>query len=195
MERTVGPCRLFYGDPTVAAGAGMVDLGGTRGDVTVDPGVNVATGRVDQKGATPLADGIYLTGPTPVASCPLLDETKATLEEYILGASVTATALGFGSGFQKVDPASIGTLALVPITEEADGEDAAHAIWLPAAVANGIGVFTFNLPDGDDSFNPRDTQFIGALRETDQGAGAIPEDAQVMFIGPPADFGLGWTLP
>jgi len=203
----VGPCHAFIGDPTQASGAGMTYLGITRGDVRVTPGINVVVGRADQTGRTPRADSVHTIGPTPVVSVPFVDEEKAKLEAYVAGSTVTTngghTALGFGSGFAQVAEADIGTLALIPVLEIASGTngiEAANAVWLPAALANDIGEFRFNLPEGDDIFQPHETQFIGLYREEDQDGtpNTIPADARVIFFGTPEAFtalASQWSLP
>lgn len=200
--KRVGPCHVYLGDPTQAAGAGMKYLGHTRGDVTVTPGVNVAFGRADQLGRTPLADAVYVTGPTPVVSIPLLDEERAKLNKYIHGSVLTTasgeTALGFGNGFAKIALASVPTLILVPIDQTAQGTngiDADDMIVLPAAIARDVGQFTFKLPDGEDAFSPHEVQFAGLYRAADQASAAIPTGHRVISYGPPKALGLTWYLP
>lgn len=207
MSHRVGPCYAFIGDPTQAAGAGMIYLGLTRGDVRVSPNINVALGRADQSGSTPRADAVFTTGPTPVVSVPLVDEDKAKLVEYITGSSSAVvgahTALGFGSGFSQITEANVPTLALIPVAEIASGTngiEAENAIWMPAAIANGVGDFIFNLPEGEDVFQPHETQFVGLYREEDQDGvpNAIPANARVMFMGSPeafTDLATEWSLP
>lgn len=200
--KRVGPCHAFLGNPTTAAGAGMKYLGHTRGDVTVAPGINVAFGRADQKGRTPLADAVYTVGPTPVVSLPLIDEERAKIKEYVPGSVLTTasgeTALGFGSGFAKIALASVPTLILLPVdqvTQGTNGIDADDMVVLPAAICRDFGQLTFNLPDGEDVFNPHEVQFAGLFREADHAAAAIPTGNRVLFYGPPKALGLTWYLP
>lgn len=200
--KRVGPCHAYLGNPTQAAGAGMKYLGHTRGSVTVAPGINVAFGRADQKGRTPLADSVFTIGPTPVVSLPLIDEEKAKLKEYVPGSVLTTasgeTALGFGDGFAKIPLASVPTLILVPIDEVSQGTngiDADNMVVLPAAIARDFGQLTFSLPEGDDVFQPHEVQFAGLLREADHASAAIPTGHRAMFYGPPKALGLTWYLP
>lgn len=207
MSHRVGPCYVFIGDPTQAAGAGMTYLGLTRGDVRVSPNVNVALGRADQSGITPRADAVFSIGPTPVVSVPFVDEDKTKLAEYVTGSSTstisTHTALGFGSGFSQITEANVPTLALIPVAEIASGTngiEAANAVWIPAAIANGVGDFIFTLPEGEDVFKPHETQFVGLYREEDQDGtpNAIPANARVIFMGSPeafTDLAGEWSLP
>lgn len=205
----VGPCHVFLGDPTVVDGGGMTYMGYTRGDVSVAMNIGVSTGRSDQQGRTPLADGVFVTGPTPVVSLPMVDEEKDKLVKVLPGSSLTgSTALGAGSGVTVLDVSSIDTLALVPVDEidqGTNGIDAPHAIWIPAAISTDFGALMFNLPDGDDAFDPHEVQIAAMLRETDQDANELDQDNGVLFIGPPDQFtnlqnpapppdGL-WSLP
>jgi len=195
----MGPVYVFIGDPTTASGVDMTYLGATRGDVTVNPGINLATARSDQSGMTPLYDTVYNPGPQPVAKVPLIDEEKAKLEAYMVNATQTTDSISFGTDIGKIAAADVPTLCLLPIADKnvgTNGIDSPNAIWFPRAIANDIGQFTFNLPEGEDSFNPRDTQFTSLYAEEDQGGTSIPSDARAGFIGKPADYSLSsWTLP
>ena len=203
----IGPRHVFLGNPETANGADMTHLGLTRGNVTVSIGLNIAYARADQHGRTPLADVVYTTGLTPVANCPFIDEDKAKLAKIIVGSTVRTnagkTAIGLGSGFRKVAASEIGTLALIPQAEidvGTNGVEAPNGLWLPAVIVNDAGQLVYNLPEGDDSLNPRDTQFTGLrrLRKFDgTTATDIPEDMQTIFIGPPSAVGAltGWSLP
>lgn len=201
----VGPALIFYGDPSVAAGASMLYLGTTKGDVVVSPNIKIALGMADQTAGTPRSDAVFRVGLAPVVQVPLLDEAKTILTKLLPGSSVVTaggkTSLGFGSGFSKIAEANIGTLAIIPVDEKAQGTngiDAPNGVWLAAAISNQFGNLTFRLPDeGDDSaFNPHETQFAGLRRVTDWGAGgALTDAARTMFVGSPTAHGLTWTLP
>lgn len=194
----VGPAHIFLGNPTTAAGAGMKYMGVTRGDVTVAPGINVAMGRADQKGRTPLADGVFSIGPTPIVSIPFLDEEKAKLLKVLPGSSITGSALGLGSGFSKIALADIPTLCILPIDQTGSGTngiDSVDAIWLPGAISTEFSGLVFNLPEGDDAFPRHEVQIAGLYREKDHGDAAIAAAARVAFVGPPSAFSLTWYLP
>lgn len=201
----VGPALLFYGNPGTLNGTDMTYLGLTKGDVSVTPNVRIALGMADQTGMTPRSDAAYRVGLAPIVSAPLLDEAKTILQKLLPGSSVVTaagkTSLAFGSGFSKIAEADIGTLAIIPVDEKAQGTngiDAVNGIWLPAAISNQFGSLVFRLPDeGEDSaFNPHETQFAGLRRVTNWGlGGALTEAARTMFIGPPGAHGLTWYLP
>lgn len=198
-----GPCYVFYGDPTTAAGADMKYLGFTRGDVVVNPNLNISTGYADQTGLTPRADSVYDSGATPMVQVPFIDEETAKMAAYILGSTTVINggknALGFSAGPAVIPVAKIGTLALIPmneITSGANGIDAPNGIWLPRAIPTAIGEFTFKLEDGDDNFSPHTVEFAGAYYEKDQDDKVIDKNIRRGFIGAPgADSGLNWFLP
>ena len=125
-------------------------------------------------------------------------EEKEKLVAYMVNATKTTDSISFGTDIGKIDPANVPTLCLLPISETGEGTngiDAPNAIWFPRAIASDVGQFTFNLPEGEDSFNPRDTQFTSLYAEEDQGATSIPPDARAGFIGKPTDYSLTWQLP
>lgn len=207
-NKRVGPCYVFVGDPTQEDGAtgnalAMSYLGKTRGDVTVNPNVEIAVGRVDQVGTSPLADSVFFSGLAPVVSVPMVDEDKDKLKEIFSGSAKEEngglSAIGFGSTFKKIALSTLKTVCLLPVQPIADygnnGIDNEDAIWLPRAVARNYGTFTFNLPEGDDVLNARETQFTGLYTDEDQSAVAIPESMRVMFQGSPTAGSLSWFLP
>ena len=198
----IGDCYVFGGDPTTAGG--MTYYGDLRGRVSVTPGVEIATGRVDRFGRAPISDGIYVHGPAPVVSVPFVEEAKDNLAQHLLGATKVVVgsdeALLFAApGLTKIDPATLPTLLLLPKRAVADYPanlaDDPEAWWIPCAIPAGSPEFGFELPEGDDIFSPHEVQFIGAVRETDQAGTTIPEGAQVIFKGSATAAGLaGWTV-
>lgn len=203
FEPNLGPYYVFKGDPTTASGADMVYLGKTRGDITLNPNLGIMTGFADQTGRTPLADTVYDSGPLPVVQVPFVDEEKAKMIKYFEnGAIVTNSsnsAIGFSSGIGKIAIADIDALALIPVSQIAEGTngiDAPNAIWIPRVIAKSPGEFTFNLPDGEDILNPHTVEFHALYYETDQDAQTIDASLRYGFYGPPsADSGLTWSLP
>lgn len=201
----IGPCAVLYGDPTQAAGAGMNFLGHIRGEVTVNPQINISMGRVDAKGMIGLASTLFNAGAQPVASIPFVDEEKAKLKELLPGSSIETnggkTALVLGKGVKRIALSDIKTLAIVPIDELDEGTngiDAPNAWWFPRAICNSFGAITFNLPEGEDNLSSvaRTTAFASLYHATDLNGGAVPENARVGFQGSPEGAGCtGWTLP
>lgn len=198
----VGPCHVYIGKPTTAAGADMVYLGATRGDVRVAPNIQVSFGRTDQLGSTPLSSAVYVTGPRPVATIPLVDEEKAKLLKQVPGGVITTaggeSALGFGNGFSKIALADVPTLALIPVeetTQGTNGVSADHGIWFPAAIVNVFGELVFNLPEGEDALQPHEVQVTSLYRAADHLAAAIATGHRCGWIGAPLALGLTWYLP
>lgn len=198
----IGPCYVFGGNPTTANG--MIYLGATRGRITVNPRVEIATARLDRFGRAPIAEGIFVTGAFPLVTVPFADEDKAKLVRHIPGTEkVTAggkNALLFPSRPKQIATADIQTLCLLPVRATADypancGDDE-EAWWIPAAIPTGDTEFAHELPEGDDIYGStaHTVQFIGAVRQKDHAAAAIPEKAQVIFRGSATGAGLASWL-
>lgn len=197
QELVLGPAFLFLGDPTQASGAGLTYLGETRGDVIVTPGIRSAATMSDQRGGAELADGNLVLPPDPEVVTPLIDFERAKLLAQLPDAEeVTGTGggvLNFGSAVTTHTP---DTLCILPVFEKADGVNAAHAIWIPAARLMEFGEITYRLPDdGGEVTTPRSARWKGQYRAEDQGATAIPEKARIMMMGDPTDNSLTWSLP
>lgn len=200
----LGPALVLYGNPTVAAGAGMDFLGHVRGEITVNPNINISFGRVDARGMIPLASAVYNSGAAPVASVPFVDEAIDRLKALLPGSSVVEngghSALVFGSGVKKIPLSDLKTLCIIPVDEIGEGTngiDAPTAWWFPRAVTTQFGAIRFSLPEGDDSLNnkTRDTQIASLWHATDMDNNAVPADARAGFRGSPNAVGLSWNLP
>lgn len=206
-EYNVGPALVYYGDPTQASGAGMNFLGHVRGEITVNPQINIAMGNVDAKGNIALADAVFNSGPQPLANIPFVDEEKAKLQHLLPGSSIASNggkdALLLGSGVEKVAVADIDTLCIIPVDEVdqgTNGIDAPNAWWFPRAITQTFGQFSYTLPDGDDILNDysRDTTIASLYHDQDQGGNNVPKDARPGFRGSPEGAGMGsgtWSLP
>jgi hypothetical protein len=204
-EYKIGPALVYMGDPTQADGAGMTFLGHVRGEITINPNINISTGQVDAKGMIPLADTVFNSGPQPVANVPFVDEEKEKLKELLPGSSIVTNggdgALLLGAGVEKIAVADIDTLCIIPVDEVdqgTNGIDAPNAWWFPRAICNQFGAITFQLPDGEDNLSnyTRDTAIISLYHETDQADATIPKDARPGFRGAPSEAGIsGWSLP
>ena len=181
----------------------MTYCGYTRGNVSINPNLNISRGRADQLGLTPMADSIRDVGATPMVSAPMIDETLTILAALMPGSTTvtntTKTALGFSAGPAAIPVASIGTLALIPMDEidqGTNGIDAPNAIWIPRAFIPNIGEFIHNNEQSDDDFNPHTVEFHGAYYATDHDGQTVNAGLRRGFIGTPnADTGLTWSLP
>lgn len=204
----VGPSYAFIGDPTQTDVDGhataMTYLGRTRGDVVINPNAQIAVGRTDQTGSSPLASAIFFSGIAPTVTIPLVDEEKAKMNEVYNNTSIEVSgaleAIGFGSQFREIPLANLNTLCLLPVKDISsyaglNGVEEPEAFWLPHIVARNYGQFTFNLPEGDDVLNPHEVEFAGLYHHEDQANTPIPESMRVLFQGPPDAGSLGWALP
>lgn len=199
QDFVLGPCLVFYGDPWVAAGAGMTWLGQTNGDVTVNPGLRSTTVKTDQLGNAATHDGAYSLGVNPIARVPLVDNDIDKLLALLPdGEKVTGTntVLNFGSGVKTIVPKS---LCLLPFFERASAIAAKHAVWFPSALVVNFGELVFRSPQGDNAASVHTVEFQSLYREADGDtpANAIPEKARFMMMGDPNEnMGLGqWSLP
>lgn len=201
---TLGPALVLYGDPTQASGAGMNFLGHVRGEITVNPNLNISFGRVDARGMIPLADAVFNGGAAPVASIPFVDEEKAKLKELLPGSSIVTnggdSALVLGSGVKKVAITELKTLCIIPldeIDEGTNGIEAPNAWWFNRAVTNQFGSFRFSLPEGEDNLSnkTRDTQIASLYHSTDMDGNTVPANARAGFRGSPNALSLTWSLP
>jgi len=200
----LGPALVLYGNPTIAAGAGMEFLGHVRGEITINPNINISFGRVDARGMLPMASAVYNSGSAPVANVPFVDEEINRLKALLPGSSIITAggldALTFGAGVKRIDITEIKTLCIIPVDEIAEGTngiDAPMAWWFPRAITTQFGAIRFSLPEGDDSLNnkTRDTQIASLYHPTDMGGGAVPAAARAGFRGSPTAVGLTWLLP
>jgi len=199
-QYNIGPCLALLGDPTTASG--MTYLGPTRGNVTIQPQIQIHTGMVDQSGMIPRADAIFNSGPQPVASVPLVDEAIEKLQLLLSGSSVQTSgsdkALLLGSGVKQIAVSDINTFCVIPMNEISDGVTAANGWWFPRAITTSFGNITFTLPSGNDllSNQARTTTITSLYYETDQAGTTVPADARPGFRGDPSIAGLtGWQLP
>jgi len=177
----------------------MTYLGETRDSVVVSININIALGRIDQKGMTPTADSVWSLGPSTMVTAPFVDEELEKISSLIPASEIytegALKALGFGAGFEKITVGSLCILPVKDVTEGANGIESVDQIWLPAAVCNQFGDLSFYLPEGEDVLDRHTCQFAALRRETDQADTAIPTKAQVTLKGPPAAAGLAWSLP
>lgn len=202
----VGPCKILVADFPTDPVSAWVDLGDTRGDVTVRVEAGrYAFGRADQLGGTPLADAVWGTGPRLSCSVPLLEHSLTKLEEVFPGSVLTTdgvdSALGFGNG---VASASAKAYCLVPLDQYTAGsswEEAADVIWIPRGIVVSADPRPLALPDGDDALSGSGhvIQIIATggdwwLPESVRVAGMGPIyklGTQVLGIGHPGATGFG----
>ena len=89
----VGPAVLLVGDPTVAAGAGMTDLGDTE-QIVFNAGNRMVHTSSAELAGTPEVDGIYALPPRPTVSAQLKEIQQDNLSDLILGGSLQVDAGG-----------------------------------------------------------------------------------------------------
>lgn len=194
----IGPGYVLIGNPLTALGADMVLLNEVE-EMNADIGIQNSFATTALTAGAPVFEGVYSLPPNPQLACRFNDADLDQLETLLLGGElfdVTGDqAIGFGGAIEKL---TLPTFVFVPVFEAADGVDAAHAIWIPAAFFEGLANLLFNRMQANTSSNNQYNITVrSARRKTDQSAQAIPTKAQYGFIGKPTALGFGtpWTLP
>ena len=198
----VGPAHLVIGDPTGTAGANMTKLAKVR-NVGFDWGLRSAFTSNDAVSGVPLADGIYTLASQPECQADLQDHSLEQLQAIVMNLTKTTgagtptppPAAGVPDTFAAVTAADVPTLGIIPVQQQADGIDAANAIWLPAVTIQGANGLSFGRVDEGEIDQGFNVSFQGAYRETDQASAAIPAGNRVGFMGPPTALGLTWSIP
>lgn len=186
----IGECKVYAGDPTVALGAGMIDLGlaGTVGISKTPLHTIVAPNGIED------ADGFYSNGYLLGAQINLHDHATDIVAAVLPDVQKVVDSLAYGRAFSKIDPR---TLCILPSWDLANGVDSDFAIWLPAYRPGAVGDETYN-PSVNQGVTENPWQItVSAMRRTlDQASNTIPLTAAFGFRGKPDDHGLvGWTLP
>lgn len=190
----VGPAILLFGDPTLTAGAGMVNLGDTE-NVGFDAGIRSAFTSSARRVGVPHADSLYTMPPEPTVQAELKNAGLEILAAIVQGGVTTTDTFGLGDTFALIAAASVNTFVVVPETQASDGVNAVDAIWFPAALASGVNGISFGRVTEGEILQPYNVQIQAAYRETDQAATAIPAGSRICFKGKPSDLGLTWFLP
>lgn len=192
--KPVGPALLYIGNFNTPDVYQIVDVE----SVEVDLGLRSAYTSNASLNGTPTVDGQYRLAPQPAARVTLADADVTQLAEFLLGLTTTTasseTAIGFGSSFEAISTANVPALFILPDQQSADGVGANNGIWFPAVTISGLDGINFGRVDEGEIQQFYNIEFRAAYRATDHGSNAIPADARIGFMGPPAAFGLSWSL-
>lgn len=185
----IGECALYAGNPTVAAGAGMTDLGlaGTVGVAKTPLHTVVAPNGIES------AEGFYSNGYLLGAQIALHDHKTDIVTAILPDVQKVGDSLAYGRAFSKITPI---TLCILPKWDFANGVDSDFAIWFPAYRPTQVGDETYN-PSINQGVteNPWTINITAMQRLLDQASAAIPLTAANGFRGKPSDHGLTWFLP
>jgi len=155
------------------------------------------TSNADLNG-TPTVDGQYRLSPRPIAQVTLADAEVTQLVEFMLGITATTvgsdTGVGFGSSFTLIAASAVPTLFILPSQQSADGVGANNGIWFTRVNISGLDGINFGRVDEGEIQQFYNVQFEAVFSATDQASTAVPADARIAFMGPPAAFGLSWSL-
>lgn len=188
----IGPAVLCIGDPT-----GTMNKINETEEVNVDIGVQNSFVTTATTAGAPVSSGVYTLPPNPTVQVQLNDADLDQIEHLIpAGKKFTSgsdEAFGFGGDIKTL---ALDTVALIPVFEKSQGENAPHGIWLPAAFIEGFSNLLFNRMQANaSSNNAYQVTIRAARRKQDQGSNAISTEAQYGFIGEPSALGLTWSLP
>lgn len=190
--RPVGPAKLYIGDPT----SGLSLINKVR-NVGFDAGSRTAYVSDADRSGVPHIDGIYALADQPEVQADIDDADLTNLENILLNETKTTgtdDVIGGSDQFAKISAANVPTLFLLPESEESDGVDAAHGLWLPGVTVAGPNGYAFQRVEEGEIDNPYNVTFQGVYREDDQGGTAIPQGNRVWFMGPPSILGLTWSI-
>ena len=193
--RSLGPGRIYYGDFTgdPTATTPTTTNGIELGDIETfgfNPNVRSAYQTSANTGDVPNADSIRTLPPAAGAEVELYDSDIDKMVALVLGgAKVGTNGFGFGSVVKQVTPQ---TLIFVPDAEAASGFEAPHAIIMPGAIVDNLNDLRYGRITEGANNNPYTVRFLATRTATDQAGTAIPEAAQIAYIGPSASLGVSW---
>ena len=186
--RSLGPGRIYFGD--FGAGGTGIELGDIE-TFGFNPNVRTAYQTSANSGDVPNADSVRALPPAAGAECELYDSDIDKMLALVLGGAAVGAGFGFGSTVVQVTPQP---LIFIPDAEKEDGFEAAHAIILPGAIVDNLNDLRYGRITEGANNNPYTVRFL-ATRTALIGATAIPEAAQIAYMGPAAALGVTWTVP
>lgn len=185
----IGPCGVYFGDATEAAGAGMANLGFHE---DVSGSLNIRTGYANSANTNDVAiQSSLITLPAnPQISVQLYDKQQQNLLDMmrehaeLLEEEGSDPAVVFRARTRRL---TTGVLAIIPQQEIADGADAKHGIWLLGAyLMNVNNLFTFGRTQEGANNTPFTAEFGASVNQV----GDI-----TLGFGPPARWGAAYSLP
>jgi len=143
-----------------------------------------------------LASGIINMPAEPKLQCEVTDAELATLVEFILEGSVTASptdgdVFGLPDAVSFVAAASIPVIGFIPLAQAASGATAPNAIWFPKGYIENLSDLRYQrIEAGSDAMQTYTVSIVGLLDD-----GTIGTGFRSGFIGTPATTGETYTLP
>lgn len=192
-----GPAWALVGDPTQAAGAGMVELG-----EQLSASVQLKVWRQTTKNELGqiLPDGAYGVIQGATIELQMLKVSAAHLAAIINEVSDETSWIGADTALGTLTPF---TIVIVPDHAKTAGTSLTNLAtqWIPKAVMTNVTPFLHRLEKGgtDDDSNPYTATFEALLAPTDQADTALDAKAQIWFKGDPAgpmsSATPAWSLP
>lgn len=198
--RSIGPAVVVVGNPTTSLGAGMKPF--DTEEATINPGISTAYSGDARTSGVPDVDALYSHAPKPEFRFSLqdssIDTLKAWLHDFAVSPAIapaTTPTLGFGDELVKVAATAVPAVGIIPLSQIADGINAADAWWMPAGRTNTLdGIQHTEVGEGDIRV-PYNVSVMGMKRKQDQAGVAIPAKRRIIWKGPPVNLSLAWSLP
>lgn len=179
--------RVLVGDPTEAAGAGLVDLGNVQ-----RVGIQVQFGRqmISNEGNQLLKDGGYGWTKSARITLRMFSAQASFLAALMPEITATNDALAFRTDVAALTPPS---LIIVPETEYGAADTSERVWYVPSVImVDDPGEFIFKVEETQQSGEPFDVTLQAMIATEDQAGVALPAGKQLIFRGnKPA----GWTFP
>jgi hypothetical protein len=142
-----------------------------------------------------LKSGIIALPAEPLLNASVVDADLTVLVNFILDKTITIStpnrALGLPDTVNFLSSSEVPKYGFVPLREASDGVDAAHGIWLPAAVPENVQDLVHAVIEPNtDNLNPYTVPLRGLLDDSQESAGF-----RCGFIGSPTAAGLGYAIP
>lgn len=179
--------RVLVGDPTVALGAGLVDLGNVQ-----RVGIQASFGRqmITNEGGQLLKDGGYGWVKGARITLRMFSAQAEFLAALMPEITATTNALAFSSQVAALDPPS---LIIVPESEYGLAATSDYVWYVPSVLmVDDPGEWIFKLEESQASGEPFEVTLQAMLATADQAAEALADGKQILFRGGKP---TGWSFP
>ena len=179
--------RVLVGDPTVAAGAGLIDFGNIQ-----RVGISLEFGRqaISNEGGQFLLDGAYGWVKAARLALRMFSAEAAKLAAIMPEVEATGNALKFRTSVAALEPPS---LIVVPESEYGSAATSDYVWFVPGVVMiDNPGEWVFKLEESQASGEPFDVTLMAALRMKDQADADLEDGQRIIFRG---DKPTGWSFP
>lgn len=181
-----GPAYVLIGDPTQAAGAGLVELapggdsGAPRAEITLEFFRQIHQNELNQQ----LADGVFRSVKGGQISLQLFDSQISILAAMYEEIEDNTTSISF-------DPAYVlrqaPSLIVVPIASYGKGKTDRGIWYFPAVTPLDPSAFIYKTEESDNTSEPYTVPFRALRTPVDLAGQALNTKYQIVFKGDPDD--------